>query len=291
MHNYQKNEVIVVLICLLIFPAFAQNDTTKIKPIKINSNKVQISQPSNFISKGYLLDTVYNPGVNYSKPTNTENLYWDYKINTNKNLEESNQTTQLSGRKRQISDFGWGFALSYRYQWYDNEVMNYFKKVSMFSMDLDIFIQKWAITGNASYGGGMLYDSLEVLDFAWQPYTKLSTATYGVFLGYALKDDRVIKILPFAGLQMMKIKLKPDYYMVSPVGLENTISTQWLPSIGVNMEIKNNHYSNRGKYFVGFGLRLGYSYTLLNFTEIDGFMHQLTIGLDWCWRKVSYKKQ
>jgi hypothetical protein len=203
--------------------------------------------------------------------------------------EKAGQTKEEWVSQHKISYVGWGFFLSYRQQWYDNEVMNHFKRVSMFSMDLDFLINKWIITGNAAFGGGKLYDSLNALEFEWQPQTKLATTNYSIFLGYALKDERVIKVSPFVGFQIMKIKLKPDSYMVSPVGLDNMLSSPWSPSIGLNVEIKNNKYRSHGKTFGGGGLRISYSYTILKFAEMNGYMHQLTLGLGGGWRFVSKK--
>jgi len=291
MLNLKKIEVIGVLICLLVFPAFAQKDITNKKQIQENGKKGQISQSWYFNNiRSFRLDTVYKTEINYSKPANTKNLYLEPKKITNENLKKSGQTTQGSGWKRQISDFGWGFFLSYRYQWYDNEVMNYFKKVSMFSMDLDYLIRKLTITGNAAFGGGRLYDSLHTSEFDWQPQTKITTSTYGVFLAYAIKDARIVKISPFAGLQLVKIKFKPDDYMDAPDEINKSIISPVSFSLGVHCEIKANDFDDDGKPFEGGGLRISYSYSILNFPDMNGFMHQLTIGVGGCFRKVKWEK-
>ena len=150
-------------------------------------------------------------------------------------------------------------------------------------------MRKWTITGNAAFGGGRLYDSLFIIDFQCQPQTKIATTTYGIFIGYAVKDAKTVKITPFAGIQLVKIKFKPQAYMVAPVDLYNTMKSTGSVCLGAHYEIKTVDYTRKGKFFSGVSLRVSYSYTILNFTDIKGFMHQVTIGFGGYWKKIPEK--
>jgi hypothetical protein len=80
-------------------------------------------------------------------------------------------------------------------------------------------------------------------------------------------------------MQRIKLKLKPDFYMLSPVGLNNMLESKHAYSLGFHYDLVAYDYSYNGKFNNGFGLRFSYAWSIVKFEEFDGFMHQFTLGL------------
>jgi hypothetical protein len=193
-------------------------------------------------------------------------------------------------KRENASDLGLGVVASYRMQWYDNELMWHFKRVATFSLDLELLIGDWTVTGNMAWGGGYLYDSLSALGWDWQPYTKVSTSTKGIFLSRTSVVKSYGKFSPFIGLQSMGIKLKPQFYMITPDGLENIITSPNSYTIGLHYELLSEGGIFSDMLHTESGLRVCYSYTFLGFENIRGYMHQLTIGLALKYRQANVKQ-
>lgn len=202
----------------------------------------------------------------------------------------SQRTPRTKPSRETASDLGLGVGASYRMQWYDNELMWHFKRVATFSLDLELLIGDWTVTGNMAWGGGYLYDSLSILGWEWLPYTKVSTSTKGIFLSRTSAFKSYGKFSPFIGLQRMDIKLKPQFYMITPVGLENIITSPNSYTIGLHYELLSEGGIFSDMLHTESGLRVSYSYTFLGFKNIRGYMHQLTIGLTRKYRQANAKQ-
>jgi hypothetical protein len=204
---------------------------------------------------------------------------------------KANMSKEAWAETQRLSLLSLGIGASYRRQNYDNEMMNLFKKVSSFSLDVDVGINDLIVTANFAWGGGQLYDSLAANYWEWLPYTKVSTTTSGVFIAYPAIDEAYGRISPFAGIQQMKLKLKPDFYMLTPVGLENILESKYVYSLGFHYDLIGYDYSFNGKFYNGFGLRFSYAWSIIQFDEFKGFMHQLTLGLYRSYRAVRPKSK
>jgi len=199
-----------------------------------------------------------------------------YRSSTRRVKRKSN-TAWAENKKLSLLSFG--IAASYRHQYYDNQMMNLFKGVSSFSLDLDLGVDDLIVTTNFAWGGGQLYDSLTINFWEWLPYTKVSTNTTAIFVAYPAINKSFGKISPFVGMQRIKLKLKPDFYMLSPVGLNNMLESKHAYSLGFHYDLAAYNYSYNGKFNNGFGLRFSYAWSIVKFEEFDGFMHQFTLGL------------
>lgn len=268
----------------LRFRSFYQDSITYqswFKQFKVGINEREgATYPGNKNKDRHINPNFYPSGLENFKP---------HKTYSTPAWRKENKSKESWTETRRLSLLSFGIGAAYRRQYYDNEMMNLFKGTSSFSLDVDMGINDLIITANFAWGGGRLYDSLAANYWEWLPYTRVSTNTSGIFVAYPAIDEAFGKISPFVGMQQIKLRLKPDFYMLTPVGLNNTLESKYVYSLGFHYDLIGYDYSYNGKFYNGFGLRFSYAWSIIQFDEFKGFMHQLTIGLFRSYRAVRPK--
>lgn len=217
-----------------------------------------------------------------------------YGVSKNEIVSEHFDNQDSEKKYREISDailyhrpsFGLGLFCGISYQSYDGNIQRYLKRVTTFSIDIDAMYNRFMFTLGGAWGGGKLYDTLNCNNWDWLPVSKISTSNYKLLLGYSIKDNNWLKVTPFAGLQNMRIKYKPEYHS-NPPGKDNLLISNGVYTFGIHLELKL--HVDAYKYITGTGARFTYAYSKVNFPDISGYMHQLTVNIGFLVRENKSK--
>jgi hypothetical protein len=178
---------------------------------------------------------------------------------------------------KEPSWFGIGFFTGLNRQYYNRDFMTYFRALTTYVIDIDVLVKPFQLTFSGSWGGGRVYDSLFYNNWYWQPMTKVSTSNYSLSIGYPIMERKLIMIIPFAGIQSMYVKFKPQDFWNTPegVGVHLKSNQSWL--LGLSLEIKDYYFSGNGKVYYGAGARISYAYSVVDFPDLTCSFHQVKI--------------
>lgn len=281
---------VILLIALLNGITQSAFSQLKVQDNLISINKRLDSLPNEVVLKLFPADDIWNTKLNSTNKDAEFNCSVSKKEKVNERFVKQNPNIEY----REISDavlyhrpsFGMGLFCGISYQFYDGNIQRYFKHVTTFSIDIDAMYNRFMFTLGGAWGGGKLYDTLHCNNWDWLPISKISTSNYKVLLGYSIKDNNWLKITPFAGLQNMRIKYKPEYYS-DPPDKDNLLNTSGVYTFGVHIEFKLHGESD--KNIIGSGARYTYTYSKVNYPDFSGYMHQITVNIGFLVRENKSK--
>lgn len=178
---------------------------------------------------------------------------------------------------KEPSGFGIGFFTGLNRQYYNRDFMTYFRALTTYVMEFDVLVKSFQLTFSSSWGGGRIYDSLFYNNWYWQPMTKVSTSNYSLSIGYPIKETKIIMIIPFAGIQSMHVKFKPQDFWDTPEGVGVLLKSNQSWLLGLSLEIKDYYFSGNGKVYYGAGARISYAYSVVDFPDLTCSFHQFKI--------------
>jgi hypothetical protein len=255
------------------------------------------SKGHDLLNESVIFDNSSTNHVVSTKPANAmiESGYYEEGIlavpfarKSGNNVKLTPSTT--SQQQNETSAIGYALFLGINRQYYHRDFMQYFRGVTTFVIDFDFLIKSAQLSYGASWGGGKLYDSLFYNNWHWQPMTNLTTSNYTLSLGYAVRDNKKIKIIPYAGIQSMILLFKPGEYWQTPEQINPYIRSKDSFMAGAHFELKSYGYSQNGFRFSGAGIRVSYAYSVVNFHNLSCSFHQVKITLGYNSRKVLIKR-
>ena len=208
-----------------------------------------------------------------------------------------NYTIKFIRKDMSLSNWGFGTEAFIGYGWFTDDLKNSFKNNIPLGASFDFYYRQFVLFLRFGYGFGKTNRDIPYPDNVWAKGSDVEVFLLDASLGYVLKENKNMKIIPFLGIAGIEIgPSQSDLNQNSDLD-EATLKFTSTYSFGLNAEIKlfqsiipEGYMLRKGPEKNILFLRIRYSYNIMQFyrkyTGFSGNMHSITIGLGISGRRI-----